>query len=287
VLVGSNNYSVILDGSTTAGSAPSGNAGRSDAIKWVSVSLGPQPPTITQHPSNQSVSLGGTATFTVVAMGDPTLTYQWQKNQVNLTNGGHYSGVTTATLTVSSCDSSDVANYRCVVTNPYGSATSNQASLTLVPLVYIVESRSGGKNYTNYAEVSGTWYNSTAKSTATGCTSGIGSRFCYIGSGARAAEFRFTPTATGSYQVYTTNATTTNSGNPLVHKVTHAGGTTNVNVCQNSTCSPNPCNVWRSLGTFTLNASTQYKVTLDGDTTSGSLPSGGAGRSDAIKWVSQ
>jgi len=183
-------------------------------------------------------------------------------------------------------DTNDVASYRCVVTNAYGSATSNSASLTISsgPVTYIVESRSGGQNYSNYAEVSGTWYNSTAKSTATGCTSGIGSRFCYIGTSARSAEFRFTPSVAGSYQVYTTNASTTNSGNPMVHKVTHSGGTTNVNVCQNSTCSPNPCNTWRSLGTFTLNASTQYKVTLSGYTGDGASPSGYAGRSDAIKW---
>ncbi len=91
----------------------------------------PGPPTITQQPSNQSVLPGGTATFAVTASGTAPLSYQWQKNQSNLTNGGHYSGATTATLTVSSADSSDVAAYRCVVTNSYGSATSDEASLTV------------------------------------------------------------------------------------------------------------------------------------------------------------
>ncbi|HSW43996.1 MAG TPA: immunoglobulin domain-containing protein, partial [Phycisphaerae bacterium] len=286
-LNGGTAYKVELDAATGAGSAPSGNAARSDAVRWVSVSLGPQPPTITQHPSNQSVTVGGTATFTVVAGGDAPLSYQWQKNSVNVTNGGHYSGCTTATLTISNCDSNDAANYRCVVTNPYGTATSNQASLTVnsQPIVFIVESRSGGQNYANYSET-GSWSSTTGKSTATGCTAGIGHRYCTINSTAKTAVFRFTPTVTGSYEVFTTNVSTTNSGNPLVHKVTHAGGTTNVNVCQNSTCSPNPCNTWRSLGTFTLNGGTQYTVTLDGSTGGGSGPSGNAGRSDAVKWQS-
>ena len=89
------------------------------------------PPSIVQHPSNQTVDPGGSAGFSVVAAGSSPLSYQWQKNQVNLSDGGHYSGCTTATLTVTSADGNDVASYRCVVSNPYGTATSNAAALTL------------------------------------------------------------------------------------------------------------------------------------------------------------
>ncbi len=101
---------------------------------WVAESLlqtGPQPPAITQHPSNRTVTADGTATFTVAATGGAPLSYLWQKNQSDLTNAGHYSGVTTPTLTISNADGNDVAGYRCVVTNNYGSATSNEASLTV------------------------------------------------------------------------------------------------------------------------------------------------------------
>ena len=59
------------------------------------------------------------------------MSYQWQKNSANLSNGGHYSGATTATLTISNADSSDAASYRCVVTNAYGSATSSNATLVV------------------------------------------------------------------------------------------------------------------------------------------------------------
>ncbi len=105
---------------------------RPDAVKWELVSAGGvQPPTITQHPAAQNICPGGTATFTVAATGEGTLTYQWQKNQSNLSNGGHYSGVTTTTLTVSSADSNDAASYRCVVSNAGGSTNSNAAALTL------------------------------------------------------------------------------------------------------------------------------------------------------------
>jgi len=92
---------------------------------------GTSSPTITQHPSPQNVCSGATATFTVAATGEGTLTYQWQRNQSNLNNGGHYAGCTTATLTVSSADGNDVANYRCVVTDSVGSANSNEAALSL------------------------------------------------------------------------------------------------------------------------------------------------------------
>jgi surface antigen len=91
----------------------------------------PSAPTITQHPSSQSVCSGAGTTFTVAASGSGTLSYQWQKNSSNITNGGHYDDCTTATLTVSGCSSGDVANYRCVVSNSNGSTPSNQASLSL------------------------------------------------------------------------------------------------------------------------------------------------------------
>ncbi len=89
------------------------------------------PPTITQHPSPQSVCPGATATFTVVATGEGTLAYAWQRNGVFLSNGGHYSGVNTPTLTVSSADDADVGNYACVVSNGGGGTGSNPAALTV------------------------------------------------------------------------------------------------------------------------------------------------------------
>jgi hypothetical protein len=98
---------------------------------WVVTPPPDTPPTITQQPSNQNVCAGSTAQFTVTADGPGTLTYQWQKNSANFTDGGHYSGVTTAMLTVSPADTTDVASYRCVVSNVGGSAISNQAALAL------------------------------------------------------------------------------------------------------------------------------------------------------------
>ena len=100
------------------------------------------PPTITQQPTSQSVCPGSAAAFTVGATGTGTLTYQWQKNSVNVTNGGHYSGCTTTTLTVSNCDANDAANYRCIVTNTNGSTPSNQATLTVKAATTITQSPS-------------------------------------------------------------------------------------------------------------------------------------------------
>jgi hypothetical protein len=90
------------------------------------------PPTITQQPVNRSVAPGGTTNFTTVASGSGTLGYRWQKAGDWLSNGGHYSGATTGTLTISNADTNDAASYRCVVTNAYGSVTSAVVTLTLV-----------------------------------------------------------------------------------------------------------------------------------------------------------
>ncbi len=89
-------------------------------------------PTITQQPAGTNVCSGAAVAFQVSATGDSPLAYQWQKNGMVLTNGGHYSGVTNSILVISTPDASDVADYRCIVTNVSGGATSSAAGLRLV-----------------------------------------------------------------------------------------------------------------------------------------------------------
>ncbi len=89
------------------------------------------PPIITIQPTNRTVTPGGTAIFSVAAFGSEPLGYRWQKNNSNLNNGGHYSGSTTPTLTISNADQNDAANYRCVVTNTYGATNSATAALVV------------------------------------------------------------------------------------------------------------------------------------------------------------
>ena len=90
------------------------------------------PPSITQHPQSHSVCAGSTTTFTVGATGSGLLAYRWQKNQVDLSDDGHHSGVTTNTLMITTVEAADAASYRCVVSNAYGSVNSNEAALTVL-----------------------------------------------------------------------------------------------------------------------------------------------------------
>ena len=84
-------------------------------------------PTITQHPASQTVSVGAPATFSVSSSGSAPLSYQWQRN------GAPIAGATGSSYTLASAQAGDDgARFRCVVTNAYGSATSNEATLTVV-----------------------------------------------------------------------------------------------------------------------------------------------------------
>ncbi|MHC4676027.1 MAG: immunoglobulin domain-containing protein, partial [Planctomycetota bacterium] len=89
------------------------------------------PPTITQHPADQSVPWAGRVQLTVAATGKGTVTYQWQKDSSDLSNGNHYEDVTTPTLTVFNITDQQQGSYRCIVSNEYGSTNSNSATLTV------------------------------------------------------------------------------------------------------------------------------------------------------------
>ena len=91
------------------------------------------PPQVTVHPVNQTnIVPGSDVSFSVTATGTTPLSYQWQKDGVNLTDeGSSITGATTATLTITGVMESDEGGYRCVVTNIAGMDTSNTAKLTV------------------------------------------------------------------------------------------------------------------------------------------------------------
>jgi len=86
------------------------------------------PPSITTQPVNRTVAAGQSATFSVTAAGTAPLTYQWQKNGVNIA-GATASSYTTPPATTADSGST----FRVVVSNAAGSATSNSATLTVNP----------------------------------------------------------------------------------------------------------------------------------------------------------
>ena len=114
-------YHVIVDGGTLDESLANSLG---NSVKYA--------PTITTQPTSQTVTEGGTATFTVVTSGTEPLSYQWQQS----TDGGQswtdIGGATNATYTTEATTTSmNGYQYRCVVSNSAGSITSDAVSLTV------------------------------------------------------------------------------------------------------------------------------------------------------------
>ena len=87
-------------------------------------------PAISQQPSNATVIVGQTATFTVVATGSATLSYQWQKATTPI------AGATSASYTTAPTTGSDNGSqFTVVVSNSAGSVTSSAAKLTVSSVV--------------------------------------------------------------------------------------------------------------------------------------------------------
>ena len=84
-------------------------------------------PTITTQPKSQTVTVGGSATFSVTANGTAPLSYQWYKNGVTLTGAT----ATSSSYTISNVQSSDAGSYTVTVSNSAGSVPSSAATLTV------------------------------------------------------------------------------------------------------------------------------------------------------------
>jgi len=94
------------------------------------------PVNITAQPSNAIKCVGESASFFITATGTG-ITYQWQFNGVNLSDGGTISGATTNNLVISSVASTDAGSYVCKVTGDYDDISSNAAELTVYELISI------------------------------------------------------------------------------------------------------------------------------------------------------
>jgi len=86
---------------------------------------GNMPPDVTLHPQSRTVPPGGSVIFSIIAAGTFPMEYQWQKNQLDI------EAAIDSTYTIDPVNESDEGNYRCVVTNDYGSDTSDEAVLTV------------------------------------------------------------------------------------------------------------------------------------------------------------
>jgi len=86
------------------------------------------PPSIVTQPAGQTVALGGSATFSVVATNNPQ-SYQWRLNGANI------AGATTSSLTVNNVQAANAGSYTVAVANGVGAVASANALLLVAPVI--------------------------------------------------------------------------------------------------------------------------------------------------------
>jgi hypothetical protein len=203
-------FDVVI--SNTAGSVTSHQAA-------LTVNGSASAPTITTQPTSQTVTVGQTATFSVVATGTAPLSYQWQKNGANISGANSPSYTTPATTSADNGWTFDV-----VVSNTAGIVTSHQATLTVTSSAVAPTITTQPANQTV-----------TAGQTAT---------FSVVATGTSPLTYQWqlngTPISGATSSSYTTPVTTTaNSGEQFRVTVTNSVG-----------------NVTSNIATLTVNAST-------------------------------
>ena len=155
------------------------------------------PPSIWAHPSG-TVGPEGTSVNLSVGANGSSLSYQWRKG------GSNIFGATSSSLNIPSAVVSDSGSYDCVVTNPWGTVTSNPATVTIDSEPFITGGTITGGPYTlNTGDV----VNFTATATGSNLTYAWfkdGSPTGHTGSSIPA--FLATVGDSGTYKVVVSNA---------------------------------------------------------------------------------
>ena len=103
--------------------------------------VGPARPSITIQPQSVTAAIGGTATFSVTANGDPPLSYQWRRNDADL------AGKTDSTLTLINVQATNAGIYGVVVSNGAGSVPSSNALLRVLVRPTITNPAQSGASF--------------------------------------------------------------------------------------------------------------------------------------------
>lgn len=88
-------------------------------------------PVITTQPTDRMLPVGSTVMFTVGTATNALLSYQWQENGTNLTDGGSISGSATSALTLTNITTGTAGTYSVIVSNAAGAVPSEGAVLTV------------------------------------------------------------------------------------------------------------------------------------------------------------
>lgn len=99
----------------------------------------PGAPLIYKNPLSQTNGCGSSVQMSVVALADPAPTYQWQAGPIgsgaftNLADNGNVTGSATATLKIAAVNSACALDYRVIISNSLGDATSSPPATLTVP----------------------------------------------------------------------------------------------------------------------------------------------------------
>jgi parallel beta-helix repeat protein len=93
-----------------------------------------QAPAVLTPPPDTVANVFGSCSISVTVTGVPPISLRWQKNGVNLTDGGTISGSSTPTLAITNLQFTDSGQYGVMASNAFGTATVS-CKLTVVPMV--------------------------------------------------------------------------------------------------------------------------------------------------------
>jgi len=176
-------------------------------------------PTIITQPVGQNVAAGGTTSFTVVASGTPALSYQWYVIPAGSVTGTKIVGATAATYNVpatSTTAANDQDKYYAIVTNTWGQAVSQPATLAIGPGILLQITGQPVNQYVNVGD--------PATFTVTAISSAPLTYQWYVAAPG-SSTFTAIPGATSTTYTIPSSATTDNDS---VYKVVVDNGTSTV-----------------------------------------------------------
>ena len=156
---------------------------------YLTATVGPTMPVITQQPISQSVLVGDTVSFSAGIFGGGPWTYTWKKNGVDMP------GETNRTFDVRGAYYTDAGTYTVGITNTAGGVLTDPATLTVVPQPLFANLTNSMvvhlKFDNNYSDSSGRGNNGTKQGSTSFITGKIGSGAVHYFTDSASSSFNY------------------------------------------------------------------------------------------------